>query len=381
VHPLYNLVARAEERDMMKSLVEMAKAGGCLPRWPAGCGYTNCMFGTPADIAVSEAYLKGIRDFDIETAYQCMRQTGLTGKPSGSHFAGRDGLDAYLKYGYCPADIDKSVAKTFEYGCSDYAISLLAKELGHNEDAETFAEHAKFYRNLFNPATQFFETKDTQGNFPKERDPLKLTYLDFKGRYTKGYCEGSAWQWRWGAPYDADGLIALFSSREYFVKELDTFFAKSNPKVGQWSPGSYYWQGNEPDIHAVYLFNAVGRPDLTQKYVRRILDTKYTDDYFGLDGNDDGAALSSWYVLSALGFYPVAGTTKYQLGAPLFSTAELKIGDKTLTIVAENNSSKNMYVQKVWLNDKPLDRTWFTHDEISQGGTLRFEMAPVAVVS
>ncbi|MCC6491360.1 MAG: GH92 family glycosyl hydrolase [Candidatus Hydrogenedentes bacterium] len=375
VQPLYYLIAREDARDMMVSLVEMAKAGGCLPRWPSGCGYTNCMLGTPADIAVSEAYLKGIRDFDIETAYQAMRQTGLTGKPEGTRFAGREGLDSYLKYGYCTSDsMDESVASTLEFACEDNAIALLAEALGHPEDAAIFAQHAKNYRNVWNAERQFFDSRDSSGNFQQEFNPLKLTYLDSGKRYTRGYVEGSAWQWRWFVPHDPKGLVSLFKSREYFVDELSTFFENSNEDVGEWNPGPYYWHGNEPDIHAVYLFNAAGRPDLTQRWVRHLLNTKYSDDYVGLDGNDDGGTLSAWYVFSALGFYPVAGTTKYEIGSPLFTRATVDMGDATLTVLAPNNSPENVYVQQAFLNGQPLQRTWFTHDEIQNGGELRFEM-------
>ncbi len=377
VQPLYYLVARPEARDMTVSLVEMAKAGGCLPRWPSGCGYTNCMLGTPADVAVTEAYLKGIRDFDVETAYQAMRQTGLTGKPAGTRFAGREGLEDYLQYGYCPSDkMGESVAATLEYAYEDYAISLLAQALGHKEDAELFAKHAQSYRNVWNPETQHFEGKDSAGNFPKERDFLKLSYVDFDRKFTRAYVEGSGEQWRWSVPFDDAGLISLFPDRATFVSELEKYLSNATPGVGAWNPGPYYWHGNEPYIHAAYLFNAAGRPDLTQKWVRWILDTKYADHYAGLDGNDDGGTLSSWYVFSALGFYPVAGTTKYWLGSPLFTRADVHLGDKTLTIIADNNSADNVYVQKALLNGKPLDNPWFTHDDIAQGGELRFEMGP-----
>jgi putative alpha-1,2-mannosidase len=176
-------------------------------------------------------------------------------------------------------------------------------------------------------------------------------------------------------PYDAEGLLSLFKSRDYFISELETYFAKARRGVGS-IPSSYYWHGNEPYINAAYLFNVAGRPDLTQKWVRWIMATKYSDDYVGLDGNDDGGTLSSWYVFSALGFYPIAGTTRYELGSPLFTKAEVKIGDKTLTVIAENNSPQNVYVQKAWLNDAPPEHTWFTHDQIAQGGTLRFQMGP-----
>lgn len=379
VHPLYNLVARGEQRDMMRSLVEMAKAGGCLPRWPSGCGYTNCMFGTPADIAVTEAYLKGVRDFDIETAYAAMRQTGLTGKPEWSEFGGRNGLQDYIEYGYLPSDkANKSVSATLEYAWSDHALSLLAHELGKEEDAGVFAKHAQAWHNLWDPARQYFVPRDSQGKFAEEVNPYILSYIDNRGKYTKHYVEGSGMQWRWGVPFDMQGLVDVFKSREYFIDELQTYLKKARRGKGTWNPGPYYWQGNEPYFHAAYLFNAAGRPDLTQKWVRWVIDTKYGDDYVGLDGNDDGGTLSAWYVWSALGLYPIAGTTRYELGAPLFEEAEVRIGKATLKIVAENYGPENIYARTVSLNDKPLDRTWITHDEIGEGGVLKFEMAAEA---
>lgn len=377
VHPLYNLIARAEERDMMASLVEMAKAGGCLPRWPSGCGYTNCMFGTPADVAVSEAYLKGVRGFDIDTAYTKMRQTALTGKPEGTRFAGREGLADYLKYGYCPSDtMSDAVSATLEYCWCDTALSLLAKELGHSEDAGIFARHAQWYRNLWDPKRLFFVPRDTHGAFTDKFDPLVLSYTDSKREYTDDFVEGSAMMWRWSVPYDAEGLVSLFPSKEQFARELEDYFEKSNRTVGEWHPGSHYWHGNEPFFHAAYLFNAAGRPDLTQKWVRHILETKYDDTYAGLDGNDDGGTLSAWYVLSALGFYPIAGTTKYELGAPLFPKATIHLGEgKTLTVIADNYAPENIYADSVRLNGQQLPSPSFTHDQIANGGELRFVMA------
>ena len=224
------------------------------------------------------------------------------------------------------------------------------------------------------PGTQYFQPRDAQGKFVEPFKPLLLTYFDRKGKYTRDYVEGSALQWRWGAPFDAEGLISLFKSREYFVEELNSFFAKSDPAMGAWNPGPYYWHGNEPDIHAAYLFNDAGRPDLTQKWVRWILDHKYGNRYDGLDGNDDAGTLSAWYVFSALGLYPVAGSDKYQLGAPLFEKAEVKLKNSRLVIVAENYAPDHPYVRKVWLNDTPLDRTWIRHSEIEHGGVLRFVM-------
>lgn len=378
VHPLYNLIARKEQREMMTSLVEMGKAGGCLPRWPSGAGYTNCMFGTPADVAVSEAYLKGVRDFDIEAAYGMMRQTALTGKPEWSKFAGREGLEYYLQYGYCPSDkMSDAVSATLEYSWCDHALSLLAKELGKTDDAEIFKKHAKSYRNVWDPKRLFFVPRDSAGVFTDMFDPLVLSYTDSGRKYTEDFVEGSAMMWRWGVPFDGEGLVSLFPSREQFVAELEDYFKQSNATAGEWNPGSHYWHGNEPYFHAVYLFNAAGRPDLTQKWVRHLLETKYRDDYAGLDGNDDGGTLSAWYVLSALGFYPIAGTTRYEIGAPLFSKAIVDLGEgKRLTVIADNYAPENLYVKSVSINGKVLDRSYFTHDEIAGGAELRFSMEP-----
>lgn len=377
VHPLYNLIAQREQSDMMASLVTMAKQGGALPRWPSGAGYTNCMFGTPADAAVSEAYLKGIRGFDIDTAYAAMRQTGLTGKPEGTRFAGRENLDQYLAHGYLPYDTaSDAVSATLEYAWCDAGLAGLAEALGHTEDAAIFKQHAQNYRNLWNPQTLFFEPRDSQGNFSATIKPLLLSYLDFDRKYTRDYVEGSAMQWRWVVPHDPEGLVSLFPSKEAFVEALEAHFEGSTPSYGAWNPGGNYWHGNEPYIYTAYLFNAAGRPDLTQKWVRWIMANKYGDDYAGLDGNDDGGTLSAWYVLSALGFYPVAGTTQYALGSPLFDEARVMIGDHLLRVVAVNNSPENVYVQRVTLNDVPLERPGFTHDAIAQGGELRFEMGP-----
>lgn len=375
-HPLYTLLTPDAQRDMVVSLVKMLEQGGWLPRWPSGNGYTHSMLGTPADIVIAETYLKGIRNFDVERAYQGMRSTALTAPPSGAAFSGREGIADYLKYGYCPTKpARKSVSRTLEFSWADAAIANLAEPLGHADDAKMFREHSRFYRNLFNPATQFFQPRLADGSFREPFDPLQSPYFDRKGELTRDYVEGTAWQWRWGAPFDAAGMIGLFRSREFFVSELNHFFAQTDATLGDWSPGSYYWHGNQPDIHVAYLFNPAGRPDLTQKWVRWILDHKYGAGNDGLDGNDDGATLSAWYVFSALGFYPIAGTDRYELGAPLFERAEIKLKDRALVIVAKNYASDRPYVQRILLNDTPLDRTWVTHAELTAGGVLQFELS------
>lgn len=374
-HPLFTLIVPQEQRDMMVSLVKMAEQGGVLPRWPSGTGYTGSMLGASADIVISEAWQKGIRGFDIETAYNAMRKTALGIDIPDTGFKPRSGIIEYMKFKYCPADLmGEAVSKTIEYAWADDAVAKLAAALGKKNDAALFSERAQYYRNVWNPETQYFHSRNSDGSFQEKFDPLKLTYLDSKKEYTAGYVEGTALQWRWAPFFDAPGLISLFKDTTYFVNELNDFFEKSNPKRGHWTPGSYYWHGNEPDIHAAYLFNAANRPDLTQKWVRWILENKYGSGYDGLDGDNDGGTLAAWYVFSSLGFYPVAGSDIYHLGVPLFENAEMKMGEKLLSIRAENYSPENNQVKNVTLNGRVLDRWWFRHSEIAEGGTLVFEM-------
>jgi len=374
-HPLFTLLTPRHHRDMLVSLVKMAEQGGNLPRWPSGAGYTNSMFGAPAEIAIAEAYLKGIRDFDVKTAYRVMRRAALEPTPKDAPYSGRRGIADYLKHGYCPSDtMHGAVSKTLEYASTDAAIGRLAAALGYDDDAAEFTKRGQNYRNIWNHETRFFQARDSAGKFSTPLKPLLLTYVDVGRRFTDDYVEGSALQWRWAVSHDANGLISLFSSREHFVEELNAFFAGSIPQVGA-LPNGYYWQGNQPDIHAVYLFNSAGRPDLTQKWVRWILKHKHGDGPNGLDGNDDGGTLSAWYVLSSLGFYPVVGTDRYELGSPLWKRAVLNVGDKKLEIIADNYAPERVYVTHVELNGKPLDRWWFAHHEIADGGTLKFLMS------
>lgn len=376
LHPLFILIAPKEQRDMLVSLVKMKEQGGWLPRWPSGTGYTNSMLGSPADVVISESYQKGIRDFDVKSAYEGMKQIALAPTPEGSAYSGRRGIKDYLAYQYCPSDLmEQAVSRTLEYAWADHAIAVLADSLGLKEDADIFYRHAMYYKNTWNPATKYFQPRDSKGNFSELFKPLLLTYRDKGGIYTNDYVEGSALQWRFAVPFDQSGLISLFGGKEPFVKELNDFFAKSDPTMGRWSPGSYYWHGNEPDIHSAYLFNEAGRPDLTQKWSRWILENKYGVGANGLDGNDDGATLSSWYIFGSLGFYPIAGSNEYELGSPLFKSAVVHLGNKTLQILTENYSPENKYVSKVWLNGTLLSVWKIKHSDIASGGILKFEMS------
>lgn len=380
VHPLYNLIARDEQRDMLISLITMAEQGGYLPRWPSGGGYTGSMFGSPADIVITESYLKGIRGFDVKAAFQFMKKTALGPVPPGAAFSGRVGVEHYLKHQYCPADLmKKSVASTIEYSYADGAIARLAHELGHRDDERLFSEHAAYYRNLFNPDTQFFQPRDANGQYSKSFQPDLLTYLDFSGKLTHAYVEGSAWQWRWGVPSDAVATIQLFKNRAYFIQELEQFFEQS-PRELAVNPNAFYWHGNQPDLYAAFLFNAAGRPDLTQKWSRWILEHKYGDGENGLDGNDDGGTLSAWYVLSSIGLFPTAGTDSYEISSPLWDRAELEIEGKPLVVIVERQSPEHQYVTRLWLNDELLEQRSIRHNQIASGGTLRFEMGAEPII-
>jgi|LSQX01.3.fsa_nt_gb predicted alpha-1,2-mannosidase len=375
-HPLLNLIAPEIQRDCLKSLVRMARIGGILPRWPSGAGYTGSMFGTPADMVIAESYLKGITDFEAEEAFEYMKKASQGSAKVGN--VGRICAEEYNSMGYCPADkMSKAVSATLEYAWADGSIALLAEALGKDGDARHFANKSMNYKNLFDPQTKYFRAKNSDGTWQRPFLPKITSYYNeaLPKKITDDYCEGSPRHWRWTAPHDTQGLIELFGSSEYFVSELNDFMEDASKTRAAVDPGSGYWQGNQHDIHAPYLFNDAGRPDLTQKWVRWALADRHSTDVDGLDGNDDGGTLSAWYIFSALGLYPVAGTDRYCIGSPNIDRAEVSLGGgKTLTVIAENQSAENIYVQNVALNGTRLQTPSITHSQIKNGATLVFTM-------
>ncbi len=380
-HPLLNLIAPDIQRDCLKSLVRMARIDGELPRWPSGAGETGSMFGTPADMVIAESYLKGITDFEVEEAYSFMKETALGTSASSSR---RADIQALNKYGYVPADTeDISVSKTLELAWADGSIALLAQALGKTADAALFTDKSMDYKNLWNSETKYFQGRFIDGSWVEPLLPNFISYYDeiLPKKVSDAYCEGGARHWRWSAPQDTTGLIALFG-KNYFISELDKFMADASKNRAAVLPGSGYWQGNQHDIHALFLFDDAGRPDLTQKWARWALAERHSTDVDGLDGNDDGGTLSSWYVFSAMGFYPVAGTDRYWIGSPNVDKAEINLGTgKTLTVIAENQSADNIYVQSVTLNGVKLDKPSIVHSQIAGGGTLTFIMGPSPAVN
>lgn len=377
-HPLYTIIAEDIQTDCLKSLVEMAKAGdGVLPRWPMGAGYTGSMFGSPANIVITESYLKGITDFDVESAYEYMKNVSDNALNSRDR---RQGNESYNTLGYVADDINvkDSVSRTLEFAWEDNAIATLASALGKTEDVEKYTAKAMNYKNLFNPETKYFQARNSDGSFVKNFNPYITEFYDMVliNKMAECYSEGCARHWRWSALQDIDGLIELFGSVDYFVSELEDFMEDASLSRAAVDPGSGFWVGNQHDIHTPYLFSNAGRSDLTQKWVRWTLKNRFSTDINGLDGNDDGGTISSWYVFSALGFYPLAGTENYWIGSPNIDNAEIALSNgKTLKVTALNQSDKNVYVKSVTLNGKKLDGLYITHSQIMNGGELVFTMS------
>ena len=380
-NPLYTLIAQDIQLDCLNSLVAMAEQGaGVIPRWPQGAGYTGSMFGDSADIMITESYLKGITGFDVEAAYEAMKYTSETAVKRD----GRDYIDMYNEYGFVPQDLapgDESVSRTLEYAWEDAAIANLATALGYTEDAEKYAAKSMYYKNVFDDDTKYFRARNSDGTFTNRFSPYMTSFYDMImiNKYADYYAEGSARQWRWSALHDIDGMIELFGSKEYFVSELEDFMEDASANMAAVDPGHGFWIGNQHDIHTPYLFSNAGRSDLTQKWVRWTLANRFSTDINGLDGNDDGGTISAWYVFSALGFYPLAGSTNYWLGSPNIDSAEIRLSNgNVLKITAENQSPDNVYVSSVKLNGVEQDGIYVTHEQLMAGGELVFKMSNTA---
>ncbi len=376
-HALYTLIQADVQNDCLNSLVEMAKAGGQLPRWPQGAGYTSSMFGDPANIMITESYLKGFDTFDVETAYEYMKLS--SNKKINKD--GRDFVEEYNTYGYVPDDIDhtrKSVSRTLEYAWEDAAIANLAKALGYTADAEEYTDKSMNYKNVFNPENCYFMARNADGEFDKTFSPDITSFYEdaIPLGLARGFCEGSAKQWRWSAIHDIDGMIELFGSEEYFVSELESFMEAAAPTRAFIDPGAGFWVGNQHDIHTPYLFSDAGRSDLTEKWVRWTLAERFSTDINGLDGNDDGGTISAWYVFSAMGFYPLAGTDKYWIGSPNIDSAEITLSNgNTLSVKTINQSESNVFVSRVTLNGTEICGNYLTHEQLTAGGELVFTMS------
>ena len=361
--PLMTILEPELVNDSINSLLEIARLSGkgYLERWEIMNAYSGCMDGDPALSVILDGYRKGIRKFDVEQAYAACRQTaaGL-----GSH-TNRPDNDFYLHHGYVP----DQVSWTLDNAYFDWCVGQLASDLGKTEDAQLFSQRALNYKKIYDPQLKSMRAR--------LRDQ---TWMAWKGAtaFGQGCTESNPLQQSWFVPHDVYGLIELMG-KEYFLSGLEEFFEKTPGSFG-WNP--YYNHSNEPVHHIAYLFVYAGKPWLTQKWVRRILEGAYHAEVNGICGNDDVGQMSAWYVMSALGFYPVCpGTNVYVIGSPLFTKATIRLDPRwhagqTFTVVARGNSATNFYVQSAKLNGNALHRPWLKHEEIAAGGTLEFEMGP-----
>jgi predicted alpha-1,2-mannosidase len=324
--------------------------------------YSGCMDGDPATAVILDAYVKGIRRFDVEKAYAACRQTAA-GVGSQTN---RLENDFYLQHGYVP----EQVSWTLDNAYFDWCVGKFAGALGKNEDAAVFAKRSQNYRGIYDASVGSMHAKDREGQ-----------WIPWKGKteFGQGCTESNPLQQTWFVPHDVAGLIALMGGAEKFAAALEDFFEKTPGSFG-WNP--YYNHSNEPVHHVPYLFVYAGRPWLTQKWVRRILEGAYRNAVNGIVGNDDVGQMSAWYVLGAMGFYPVCpGDGIYILGSPLFRKATITLDRDwykggSFTIATTGNSARNCYIQSARLNGKPLRRAWIRHEEIVAGGTLELTMGP-----
>lgn len=365
-HPLFTITQKKRVGDMINSMLKHYDITGLLPVWELEGNETNCMIGNHAISVITEAYLKGIRDFDAEKAYEAMKTTALSGKA---------GLREWREHKYIPCDKEnESVSRSLEYAYNDWCISQMAKALDKEDDYLYFLEESKKFANLFDKNTGFMRGKKTDGNWIAPFSPTCVKHRDSE------YTEGNAWQYSWSVPHDIPGLISLYGGNEAFELKLDSLFTISSIMEGaDISPDitgmiGQYAQGNEPSHHVAYLYNYIGKPEKTQFYVNKIRSELYSAKPDGIPGNEDCGQMSAWYIFSALGFYPVnPAEGKYQLGTPLFDKITIKTGpEKKFIILANRKHDNDIYVQKIILNGEELYRTWITHTEIMQGGELEF---------
>ena len=365
--PLMTILHPDRMPDIVNTMLAIADEQGRLPVWHLWGNETDCMVGNPGIPVVADAIVKGIGGFDRERAFEAIRRTAMN--PDR-------GNGLRMKYGYIPCDLfNEAVAYDMEYALADGAAARAAEALGREEDARYFTERSHSYRNYFDPSTGFMRGRDSRRGWRTPFNPFASTHR------ADDYCEGNAWQYTWLAPHDVAGLEACFGSRARMLGKLDSLFTVSSVIEGaETSPDisgliGQYAHGNEPSHHILYLYTMLGQPWKTAEKVREVLTTLYHDQPDGLSGNEDVGQMSAWYILSSLGMYEVepAGG-RYWFGSPLFDRAEIAVPGGTFTIVAENNSSENKYIRRVWLNGRPYTKPWIGHEEVMAGGELRFEM-------
>ncbi|MBE9460728.1 GH92 family glycosyl hydrolase [Dyadobacter subterraneus] len=366
--PLLALLEPKKSGDMMQSLVKKGEQGGWMPIFPIWNSYTAAMIGDHVMSVMADAYVKNVRNFDVESGYKLLRKNAFdTNSDPKSYEAGkgRRALTSYLKYNYVPLEDSvwqafhkrEQVSRTLEYAYDDFCLFILAEELGHSEDAALLRKRAFNYQNVIDPVTGYARGRYADGSWIKNFDPFS--------KRSSFITEGSPAQYTWFVPQDIAGLKKAVGGEKSFVDKLDTLFEKG-----------YYWHGNEPNHQISYLYAYARQPWKTQKWVRNIIREEYDITPGGLSGNEDGGQMSAWLVFSMAGLYPVTpGTPFYVLGTPVFEETSLEFSHgKKFKIKANGVSDQAIYIQSAKLNGKPYTKTYLSHDDLTKGGDLVLEM-------
>ena len=380
--PFLNLMYPSMNQKMQEGLVNTYKESGFLPEW-ASPGHRDCMVGNNSASVVADAYIKGLRGYDIETLWEALKH-GANAHLSGTA-SGRLGYESYNQLGYVANNIGigQNVARTLEYAYNDWAIYTLGKKLGKPEsEIDIYKKHALNYKNVYHPERKLMVGKDNKGVFNPNFDAV-----DWSGEF----CEGNSWHWSFCVFHDPQGLINLMGGKKEFNAMMDSVFVIPG-KLGMESRGmihemremqvmnmGQYAHGNQPIQHMVYLYNYSSEPWKAQYWIREIMNKLYTAGPDGYCGDEDNGQTSAWYVFSALGFYPVCpGTDEYIIGTPLFKSAKLHLENgKTITIKADNNQLDNRYIKEMKVNGKSQTRNFLTHDQLIKGANIQFQMSPV----
>jgi predicted alpha-1,2-mannosidase len=383
VFPFFTLMYPDVESKIMEGLVNAYKESGWLPEW-ASPGHRDCMIGSNSASLIADAYIKGIRGYDIETLYQAIVKN--TKGPGPVSSVGRLGADYYNKLGYVPYNvgINENAARTLEYAYADFCIWQISKELGKPlDEIDLYAKRAMNYKNVFDNGRKLMRGRNIDGTFQSPFSPYK---------WGDAFTEGNSWHYTWSVFQDVEGLVNLMGGKENFIAKLDSVFT-----VPPLFDSSYYGEviheiremqianmgnyahGNEPIQHMIYLYNYAGQPWKTQYHVREVLDKLYNYTPDGYCGDEDTGQTSAWYVFSALGFYPVTpGTDEYVFGSPLFNKVTLSFENgNRLIIDAPKNSKENIYIGDIRLNKKELKKNYIRHSELQAGGRLQFKMQSV----
>jgi predicted alpha-1,2-mannosidase len=378
LHPLFNLVQPKRNSDIIESMMAHydQSVHSMLPVWSHYAGENWCMIGYHSVSVVADAIVKGTYSGNIDAA--------LTACIATASYPLYDGIGDYLQMGFVPEDKNSnSVSKTLEYAYDDWAIAQIANIAGNQTAYETFMQRSESYRRVFDIESGFMRPKMSDGTFRKNFDPLDT--------HGQGFIEGNAWNYSFYVPHAPESLIELKGGRQAFAALLDSLFVKelsdehieANEDITRDGIIGLYVHGNEPGHQIPYFYNWADQPWKAQARVRMIMETMYANAPDGLCGNDDCGQMSAWYIFSALGFYPVCpGSDEYAIGSPLVKSATIDLGNgRTLLIIAQNQSSENVYVEEVWLNDRKLENFILKHSEIVKGGVLKFKMSNIPKVN